>query len=55
MLKIDSDMTHDYNECLTDSFGISGYDCCSKFCDWLFTEENANSTVIAHNGSGYDN
>ena len=27
----------------------------TPFCDWLFTEGNANSTVIAHNGAGYDN
>ena len=25
-----------------------------KFCNWLFTEEHSNSTVIAHNGAGYD-
>ena len=36
-------------------FGINGYDCSTKFCDWLFTPENRNSTVIAHNGAGYDN
>ena len=27
----------------------------NKFCDWLFNERNSNSTVLAHNGAGYDN
>ena len=55
ILKIDNDITHEYEKCLVNKFGINGYDCCGEFCDWLFTPENANSTVIAHNGSGYDN
>ena len=48
-------MTHDYNKCLKLQFGINGYDCDTKFCNWLFTANNRNSTVIAHNGAGYDN
>ena len=55
VLRIDSKLTHNYEDCLIDSFGINGYGCEAKFCDWLFTEENKNSTVIAHNGAGYDN
>ena len=54
-LQIDENLTHNYQDCLTKSFGIPGYNCEDKFCDWLFTDENINSTVIAHNGSGYDN
>jgi hypothetical protein len=37
------------------SFGFNGYDCAKKFCDWLFTDENRDATVMAHNGAGYDN
>ena len=55
ILKIDEQQTHGYNNCLIDSFGINGYKCEEEFCDWLFTKENQNSTVIAHNGAGYDN
>jgi hypothetical protein len=31
-----------------------GYNCVDDFCEWLFTEENRNTTVMAHNGAGYD-
>ena len=55
VLQIDENLSHNYQDCLTNSFGIPGYNCEDKFCDWLFTDENINSTVIAHNGSGYDN
>ena len=55
IIKIDKDDTHNYKDCLINKFGINGYGCDVKFCDWLFTEENSNSTVIAHNGAGYDN
>ena len=55
VLQIDENLTHNYQDCLTKSFGIPGYNCEDKFCDWLFTDEHINSTVIAHNGSGYDN
>ena len=34
---------------------LMGYGCETKFCDWLFTVNNRDSTVIAHNGAGYDN
>ena len=33
---------------------FEGYNCRNEFCLWLFSDANANSTVIAHNGSGYD-
>jgi hypothetical protein len=46
---------HNYNDCLVRKFGINGYGCATNFRDWLFTNENRNSTVIAHNGAGYDN
>ena len=55
VLQIDDGFTHKYENCLVESFGIPGYDCDTKFCDWLFNERNSNSTVIAHNGAGYDN
>jgi hypothetical protein len=55
VLKIDEGLTHNYESCLVESFGIPGYNCEAKFCDWLFNERNSNSTVIAHNGAGYDN
>ena len=54
IIKIDDEQTHDYKNCLIEKFGINGYGCDVKLCDWLFTEENSNSTV-AHNGAGYDN
>ena len=33
---------------------FNGYGCELEFFNWIFTSENPNSTVIAHNGSGYD-
>ena len=55
MLKIDQAQGHRYEDCLRESLGFSGYGCEAKFCDWLFTDSNEHSTVIAHNGAGYDN
>ena len=55
VLRVDKAQTHEYQKCLKKSFGINGYGCETAFCDWLFTEENQGSTVIAHNGAGYDN
>jgi DNA polymerase III epsilon subunit-like protein len=55
VLEIDENQTHDYQDCLLENFGIKGYGCENKFCDWLFSQQNAGSTVIAHNGAGYDN
>ena len=53
VLKIgDRGATHDYEKRLKTSFGINGYGCDVKFCDWLFSDENCNSSVIAHNGAG---
>ena len=54
VLEIDQGQTHNYEKCLETSFGFNGYDCCEKFCDWLFTKENRDVTVMAHNGAGYD-
>jgi hypothetical protein len=53
ILQIDENETHDYDKCLKHSFGINGYNCTKEFCDWLFTVENSDATVIAHNGAGY--
>ena len=38
-----------------DSLNFIGHGCENTFCDWLFSEGNMDSTVIAHNGAGYDN
>ena len=54
ILRIDDDLTHDYDECLRNKISFNGYGCEDKFCDWLFSDQNYNSTVMAHNGSGYD-
>jgi hypothetical protein len=54
VLQIDEDLTHDYDKCLINRKSFPGYGCEDAFCDWLFTKENQNSTVIAHNGGGYD-
>ena len=54
-MKTDKGQTHEYDKCLSNSFGFNGYDCATQFCDWLFTEENRDTTVMAHNGAGYDN
>ena len=54
VLQIDENLTHEYDKCLIQSVSFPGYGCEDAFCDWLFTKENQNSTVIAHNGSGYD-
>ena len=43
-----------YEDCLTNTFRHNGYDAVDKFCDWLFTAEHLNTTVIAHNQAGYD-
>jgi hypothetical protein len=48
ILQIDENETHDYDKCLKHSFGINGYNCTTEFCNWLFTEENSDATVIAH-------
>ena len=47
--------SHTYDSCLVSSTYFNGYGCEDKLCDWLFDKSNANSTVIAHNGAGYDN
>ena len=52
VIKVADDGT--YESSLKETVTFSGYDCCAKFCDWLFTSENSNSTVIAHNQAGYD-
>ena len=55
ILQVGEKENHNYDDCLIESFGINGYDCSKKFCDWLFTDATRDSTVIAHNGAGYDN
>jgi hypothetical protein len=53
VLQVDKN-NNTYEDCLTNTFRHNGYDAVEKFCDWLFTAENYNSTVIAHNQAGYD-
>ena len=45
---------HDYANSLVDTCFFNGYGCETKVCDCLFTPENSSSTVIAHNGAGYE-
>ena len=52
VLKMSDD--NDYDKSLESTVTFEGYDCCDKFCDWLFSKENSNSTVFAHNQAGYD-
>jgi hypothetical protein len=47
--------SHDYGKCITQWKTFEGYGCEVRFCEWLFTEANTNTTVMAHNGAGYDN
>ena len=54
VLQIDEEMTHEYDKCLITSSSFYGYNCVDDFCEWLFTEANRNTTVMAHNGAGYD-
>ena len=53
VLQVDKN-NNTYEDCLTNTFRHNGYDAVEKFCDWLFTAEHYNSTVIAHNQAGYD-
>ena len=53
VLQVDENR-YTYEDCLTNTFRHNGYDAVEKFCDWLFTKDNYNSTVIAHNQAGYD-
>ena len=55
ILEVDTRVSHEYDNCLKESLAFNGYGCEDKFCDWLFTKENHDTTVIAHNGAGYDN
>jgi hypothetical protein len=54
VLQIDEELTHEYETCLIDTVAFNGYSCIHEFCGWLFSEKNRHSTVIAHNGAGYD-
>ena len=53
VLQVDKN-NNTYEDCVTNTFRHNGYDAVDKFCDWLFTAEHNNSTVIAHNQAGYD-
>ena len=53
MLQVDEN-NNAYEDCLTNTFRHNGYDVVDEFCDWLFTSENYNNTVSAHNQAGYD-
>ena len=54
ILMVDDEKTHEYDECLIDQLSFTGYGCGDKFCEWLSTKSNSNSTAIAHNGARYD-
>jgi hypothetical protein len=55
VLGVDTRVSHEYDDCLIDTLAFNGYGCEDEFYDWRFTKENQGSTVIAHNGAGYDN
>ena len=44
-----------YEDSLIENKSFTGYDSLGEFCEWLFTKNNLDSTVMAHNGAGYDN
>ena len=46
--------THEYEKSLLYKKSFEGYNCTVDFCQWLFNDENTHSTIIAHNGAGYD-
>ena len=47
--------SYDYDKCLREQRSFDGYNSLDEFCDWLFTEKShSHSTVLAHNGVGYD-
>jgi hypothetical protein len=52
ILRVDD--SHEYEKSFREKKIFEGYDCLKEFCLWLFSEENANSTAIAHNQAGYD-
>ena len=52
VLEVDGD--NDYIKSMKSRKIFRSYDCLRLFCEWLFTEENEGSIVIAHNGGGYD-
>ena len=53
VLQVDKN-NNTYEDWLTNTFRHNGYDAVEQFCDWLFSAENYNSTVIAHNQAGYN-
>ena len=48
------DGSNDYNQRKQDTYTYSGYDAVDKFCNWLFTSQHLQPTVMAHNQAGYD-
>ena len=40
---------------MTYALSFTGYDCCTEFCKRLFDKNTKISTIMAHNGAGYDN
>ena len=55
VLKVKVAANHKYEDSSVESLSFTGYDCIDLFGNWLFTEQNKNNTVMAYNGSGYDN
>lgn len=47
--------SYDYDKCLREQRSFDGYTSLDAFCDWLFIQKlHSHSTVLVHNGSGYD-
>ena len=53
-LKIDEELTHDYDKCFVERLSFTGYDCVDSFCKWLLHERNKGAIIMAHNAAGYD-
>ena len=52
---IDKEFLWDHCEnCAQRRLVFSGKSCRDDFCSWLFSQQNKNSTVIAHNAKSYD-
>jgi hypothetical protein len=47
--------SHVYAESLTSTISFSGYGCQNDVCNWFVDKANKDSTIMAHNGTGYDN
>jgi hypothetical protein len=55
IIKVSYNHIYIYEDSLINTFSFTGYDCCNDSCKWLFSKDNKDSTIMAHNGAGYDN